>query len=389
MSKSSEQENSNTDNSKKSKKTSEKELSKKSKTTSTISGSSKTEDIKIPKIDMKNRFLIDEKKMEEKKREKEEKEEKEKEEERIKNEKNNELLYMDEITKLNDSIKRYLPTPGRKYQQGDYLVECWKCNTLNLVHPSWNCIECSNCKTLCQIPTNYNNENIISLNRNDINKEKVTKKVNCIYTLLVCPKCKRSTKTSVFNDKFICPVCLNEYDILKPEINPDEKYCDSVDPNSHYYKFKYRKEPEYPPQNSIGVSDLFFPDPVLYNSDYPYPINPLGYYNIPYQEIETFKRFTKKYNLYQRLKNKYPITKIENFKDKTKIIHQLQDLGKRMDRALEKKYYFGPVNNYSINNNNNNNQGLSYSQSYVNSNYLDTRREEKNKLIKDMFFMKK
>ena len=62
MSKSSEQENSNTDNSKKSKKTSEKELSKKSKTTSTISGSSKTEDIKIPKIDMKNRFLIDEKK---------------------------------------------------------------------------------------------------------------------------------------------------------------------------------------------------------------------------------------------------------------------------------------------------------------------------------------
>ena len=92
--------------------------------------------------------------------------------------------------------------------------------------------------------------------------------------------------------------------------------------------------------------------------------------------------------MYQRLKNKYPITKIENFKDKTKIIHQLQDLGKRMDRALEKKYYFGPINNYSINNNNNN-QGLSYSQSYVNSNYLDTRREEKHKLIKDMFFMKK
>ena len=155
MSKSSEQENSNTDNSKKSKKTSEKELSKKSKTTSTISGSSKTEDIKIPKIDMKNRFLIDEKKMEEKKREKEEKEEKEKEEERIKNEKKNELLYMDEISKLNDSIKRYLPTPGRKYQQGDYLVECWKCNTLNLVHPSWNCIECSNCKSQFTYSSNY------------------------------------------------------------------------------------------------------------------------------------------------------------------------------------------------------------------------------------------
>ena len=375
----------NTKNSKKSEKsekTSKKQSNKDSKTSS--SGLTKTEDIIIPKIDMREKLLHNEKK--EKKIEGKTKEEKE-EEERKEKEKKIQEQYLVEITKLDNEIRKYLPTPGRKYQEGDYLVECWKCNTLNLVHPSWDCIECSNCRTLCQIPKNYNNENIISLNRDDINKEKVSKKVNCIYTLLVCPKCKRSTKTSVFNDKFICPVCLNEFNILKPEINPQEKYCDSVDPHSHYYKFKFRNEPQYPPQNSIGISDLYFPDPVLYNSEYPYPVNPLGYYNMPYQEIETFKRFTKRYNLYQRLKNQYPITHIENKKDKIKVIHELQDLGKRMDRALQKKYYFGPINNYSITQDKN--KGLSYSQSYVNNNYLDTRKQEKSKLVEDMFFMKK
>ena len=142
--------------------------------TSTISGSSEISDIKIPIIDMQKN-LNKEVKIDYEKDRIIELEKKKKEEELKKQN------YLNEMSKLEEELKTKLPTPGRNYEEGDYLVQCWKCETLNLVHPTWECIECSNCRTLCQIPQNYNMDNYISLNRNDINKEKVTKKINCIY----------------------------------------------------------------------------------------------------------------------------------------------------------------------------------------------------------------
>ncbi len=349
--------------------------------TSTISGSSNTSDIKIPIIDMQKNLNKEIKidYAEERRKIEEEK----KREEQLKQQN-----YLNEISKLEDELKTKLPTPGRKYEEGDYLVQCWKCETLNLVHPSWECIECSNCRTLCQIPQNYNMDNYISLNRNDINKEKVTKKINCIYTLLLCPKCKRNTKVSVFNDKFTCPVCLNEYNILKPDVNPNEKFCDSVDPHSHYYKFKFKKEPEYPPKNCIGINDLYFPDPVLFHSNYPYPINPYSRYDMPYQEIESFKRFTRKYNLFKKLHSDIPETQIEGSENRLALIKGIRELENKLDKALEKKYYYGPVENYSLTQSHLKPKTLSNSQSYIND-IIDKKRLEKNKLIENMFFMKK
>ena len=59
-----------------------------------------------------------------------------------------------------------------------------------------------------------------------------------------------------------------------------------------------------------------------------------------------------------------------------------------MDKALEKKYYYGPVESYSLTQSHLKKKPLSNSQSYIND-YIDKKRLEKNQLIKNMFFMKK
>ena len=97
--------------------------------TSTISGTSKTSDIKIPIIDMQKNLNKEIKIDYEEERRKEEEEKKR--EELLKQQN-----YLNEISKLEEELKTKLPTPGRKYEEGDYLVQCWKCETLNLVHPS-------------------------------------------------------------------------------------------------------------------------------------------------------------------------------------------------------------------------------------------------------------
>ena len=109
---------------------------------------------------------------------------------------------------------------------------------------------------------------------------------------------------------------------------------------------------------------------------------------MPYQEIESFKRFTRKYNLFKKLQSDIPETQIQGSENRLTLIKQLRELENKIDKALEKKYYYGPVESYSLTQSHLKPKTLSNSQSYIND-IIDKKRLEKNKLIENMFFMKK
>ena len=309
--------------------------------------------------------------------------------------------YLKELEKLEQEYKTRLPFPGRKYQEGDNLVICYKCKTLNLVHETWDFIECANCHTYCKIPKERENDNILSLNNNDYNKETLSKRVPCLYTLLVCPKCKKNNRVLISATKMKCPCCLETFTILKPDRNPPKELCESLDPNSHYYKFKFKDiDPIYPPKKVIGINDLYFPDPYLFNNNYqfPFPINPFINYIKPYQYFINAENAKRRLIYYDNLKNKLKINMKSN--DKQILFDKLNELGNKMDKVIElnqyKGYYNNNDNNYNKNNIDNyyniyqNNRSLSLNNINNNlnkyNNYIGNR-ENKSKLVQNIFFL--
>ena len=87
--------------------------------------------------------------------------------------------YMDAVEKLSKNIKKYYPPKGREFQVKDNLVQCWKCNCLNLVHPDWEYIECADCRALCKIPRELTNK--------ELNDPTSSKKVPALKTVITCP----------------------------------------------------------------------------------------------------------------------------------------------------------------------------------------------------------
>ena len=308
--------------------------------------------------------------------------------------------FLKELEKIEQEYKTRLPYPGRKYQEGDNLVICYKCKTLNLVHETWDFIECANCHTYCKIPKERENDNILSLNNNDYNKETLSKRVPCLYTLLVCPKCKKNNRVLITETKMKCPCCLETFTILKPDRNPPKELCESLDPNSHYYKFKYKEiDPIYPPKNVIGINDLYFPDPYLFNNNYqiPFPLNPFINYTKPYQDFVNAENAKKRLIYYGNLKNRLKIN-MKSY-DKKFLFDKLNELGNKMDKVIELnqyKGYYNNNNNYNKNNYDNyynnfqNNRSLSLNNINYNlnkyNNYIGNR-ENKSKLVQNIFFL--
>ena len=204
--------------------------------------------------------------------------------------------YSEATTKIGHHVDTCCkPREGRLYEKDDNVVICWRCSELNLVHKDWEMIECSGCHALCRIPRKIKKENILSRYGYDYDKVKYGRMVAPRFTAIVCPFCKFENKVDLRAKELMCLACNSIWTIQKPDLNPPEKYCDSVNPESHYYKFKpeFRKDAQYPPKYSIGISDLFFPDPVMYNDGAPYPQNPFADYAQPYQEILSFRRANK------------------------------------------------------------------------------------------------
>jgi hypothetical protein len=281
------------------------------------------------------------------------------------------------------------PREGRLYEKDDNVVICWRCSELNLVNKNWEMIECSGCHALCRIPQKVTKENIFSKYGNNYEKVKYGRMVAPRFTAIVCPFCKFENKVDIRAKELMCLACNSIWNIEKPDQNPPEEFCDSVNPESHYYKFKpeFRKDAQYPPKYSIGVSDLFFPDPVMYNDGAPYPQNPFADYAKPYQEILSLRRANKflehQNKIRKDLKGKYSLHK----GDKEKFYKITGELIKKIDKSIKNNNYMSYCSSIDEDKSNNfNTKNLNRLSS--SDRYLINRNTEKNKLIETVFLMK-
>ena len=300
--------------------------------------------------------------------------------------------YSEATTKIGHHVDTCCkPREGRLYEKGDNVVICWRCSELNLVNKNWEMIECSGCHALCKIPKKVTKENIFSHYGDNYEKVKYGRMVAPRHTAIVCPFCKYENKVDLRAKELMCLACNSIWQIERPDENPPQEVCDSVNPESHYYKFKpeFSKEAQYPPINSIGVSDLFFPDPVMYNDGAPYPQNPFADYALPYQELLSLRRANKfiehQNTIRNNLKSKFSLHK----GDKEKFYKITDQLMKKIDKSIKDNNYMSYVSlmdedKYKENNIKNKRiNRLSSSDKY-----LMNRNLEKNKLIETVFLMK-
>ena len=293
--------------------------------------------------------------------------------------------YSEATTKIGHHVDTCCkPREQRLHEKNDNVVVCWRCSELNLVNKNWEMIECSGCHALCKIPKKVTKENIFSHYGDNYEKVKYGRMVAPRHTAIVCPFCKYENKVDLRAKELMCLACNSIWQIERPDENPPQEVCDSVNPESHYYKFKpeFSKDAQYPPINSIGVSDLFFPDPVMYNDGAPYPQNPFADYALPYQELLSFRRANKfmehQNTIRNNLKSKYSLHK----GDKEKFYKITDQLMKKIDKSIKNNNYMSYVSssdeNKVIENNINNKRINRLSSS---DKYLMNRNLEKNKLI--------
>ena len=299
--------------------------------------------------------------------------------------------YSEATTKIGHHVDTCCkPREGRFYEKGDNVVICWRCSELNLVNKHWEMIECSGCHALCKIPRKVKKENILSKYGDNYEKVKYGRMVAPRHTAIVCPFCKYENKVDLRAKEMMCLACNSIWTIQKPDENPPEEVCDSVNPESHYYKFKpeFSKDAQYPPVNSIGVSDLYFPDPVMYNDGAPYPQNPFADYALPYQELLSFRRANKfmehQNKIRTNLKSKYSLHK----GDKEKFYKITNELIKKIDKSIKNNNYMCYVSNRDEDKNYNLNNNKKMNRLASSDKYLMDRNLEKNKLIETVFLMK-
>ena len=272
--------------------------------------------------------------------------------------------YLNLVNSIIDEIKEKQKVPeGRDIEPGDNTVECWKCKAINLIHDDWEYIECADCHALCKIPpkpsrTSKSTSNI---------------KAPCLFTIITCPKCKTSNKCLTKNKGMVCFACRRPFEIVYPDENPLEEECDSLNPHSRYYKFRYpARTPQYPPKNSMPINDLFFPDPVLSGW---FPYNPYADFSLPYREAYFVNRERQHQNWKSRVYQDYFGNYKLNRKEKTSFLNQLKEIDRKADNMLQESYQ----NRYGLISQIQNNQ--------LNDNsYLNKRNNERIEGIKKMYF---
>lgn len=306
--------------------------------------------------------------------------------------------YSEATTKIGHQVDTCCKrNEGRIHEDGDNVVICWKCSTYNLINKYWDYIECNACHALCKIPKTKDKDKTLSYMGYDIDKLTLGRMVAPRHTAIVCPFCKFENKVDVRAKEMMCKACNSIWDIKKPEENPPEEFCDSVNPESHYYKFKpeFRKDAQYPPKYSVGISDMFFPDPVLYHEGAPYPVNPYADYALPYQELLTFKRANKflehQNSIKKDLIRKYKVPKGEE----KKFYKITKDLIKKIDKSIKRNNYMAYCSGDNEKDNSEkvnipNYDKVDNIKTRLNKStdkFIQNRNIEKNKLIENMFLM--
>ena len=104
----------------------------------------------------------------------------------------------------------------------------------------------------------------------------------------------------------------------------------------------------------MGVNDLFFPEPVMYNDGAPYPQNPFADYALPYQEMLSFRRANKfmehQNKIRKDLRRQYGLHK----GDKEKFYKLTGDLMKKIDKSIKSNNYMNYVTRNDEEKNDNN-----------------------------------
>ena len=214
-------------------------------------------------------------------------------------------------------------------------VVCWNCQSLLLVKPHWQIVECSECNKLNRI-LNTEEEDT---RRIDVGKSygnlNVKNDVPYIYGIAVCPMCETENKFAKNATNINCYKCGFTM-FLK-----DSPFNNGINNLSHSYDFTPRNYQNYgyinpPPYNPnvIQVRGIFPVPPIIpqYNHDYtllkilellnkkpkkkyiPYPMFPYYNYNeepkqeiryIPFKEKKEPKDENFKITIRKKPKNKY------------------------------------------------------------------------------------
>ena len=214
-------------------------------------------------------------------------------------------------------------------------VVCWNCQSLLLVKPHWQIVECSECNKLNRILNSEDEDT----SRIDVGKSygnlKVKNDVPYIYGIAVCPMCETENKFAKHATNINCYKCGFTM-FLK-----DSPFNNGINSLSHSYDFTPRNYQDYgyinpPPYNPnvIQVRGIFPVPPIIpqYNHDYtllkilellnkkpkkkyiPYPMFPYYNYNeepkqeiryIPFKEKKEPKDENFKITIRKKPKNKY------------------------------------------------------------------------------------
>ena len=214
-------------------------------------------------------------------------------------------------------------------------VVCWNCQSLLLVKPHWQIVECSECNKLNRIlNTEEEDTRRIDVGRSYGNLN-VKNDVPYIYGIAVCPMCETENKFAKNATNINCYKCGFTM-FLK-----DSPFNNGINNLSHSYDFTPRNYQNYgyinpPPYNPnvIQVRGIFPVPPIIpqYNHDYtllkilellnkkpkkkyiPYPMFPYYNYNeepkqeiryIPFKEKKEPKDENFKITIRKKPKNKY------------------------------------------------------------------------------------
>ena len=131
-------------------------------------------------------------------------------------------------------------------------IVCWNCLTVLVVKPEWNIVQCTNCDKFNRIPKEKPEkpENL-SLNTNKNHFDVIAPYV---YAVMTCPYCQAENKVRKEAEHIICYQCFNSFSIENPTIK-----CISS------------KKALTIPSKCTRISDMYFPDPMMYPGKYPLP----------------------------------------------------------------------------------------------------------------------
>ena len=225
-------------------------------------------------------------------------------------------------------------------------VVCWNCQSLLLVKPHWQIVECSECNKLNRILNPQEEEN--NTRQIDLGKRygnlNIKNDVPYVYGIAVCPMCETENKFSKNSTNINCYKCgFNIFLKDSPFNNGINSLSRSYDfTPSNYPNYGYINPPPYNP-NVIQIRGLIPVPPMIpqYNNDYtllkilellkkkpkktyvPYPMFP--YYKIddePKQEIKYIPFKEKKEPKDEEFKitiRKKPKNKYSYYKDRYKM----------------------------------------------------------------------